>query len=184
MFLILIAFVLTFIGVSILHRCWRQRQLARRSLQQLGGWILLVTAMAAWIAAQGPEFGVCFALINVTIMAWLLIAWHNRHPVAPTHEIPKPIQSLHWAKALRALPYQIMLTASVILLSGASAMFSTVVITQLLPWQNVNLIALGIYVMPIVWGVFAFYLCFSTRVWRPIAVITLIGAISAMLIYV
>ena len=62
-------------------------------------------------------------------------------------------------------------------------MLLTVVWTTTLPMDKVDQIAFGIYTMPVLWGAFVYWLCADNTEWRPVISVSVIGALSYLLIY-
>jgi hypothetical protein len=183
MVLSVLGFLSSAVGVLILHRAW-QRQIPKfRGAAISGAWLFVALAIYLWSLAHGAEFGVCFALIALALQSWSLITFtrdsRRRHNGEPAFK-PKP---LALASGIRALPMQSLLFVSAVPLAGLSAMLFTVVTTMLLPWDKVNLMALGIYAMPVVWGAAAYWAIADSKRWRPALTFILVSVIAALIIY-
>lgn len=171
------------VGVFILHRAW-QRQIPKfRGAAISGAWLLVALSIYLWSLPHGAEFGVCYALITLALQSWGLIAF-TRDSRRRRHREPAfKTKPLAMASGVRALPMQALLFVSAVPLAGLSAMLFTVVTTMLLPWDRVNLMALGIYAMPVVWGAAAYWAIADSKRWRPAATFILVSVIAALIIY-
>ena len=186
-----VAFLLSMTGVIWLYAIWRRRAFTLgtfRGLQVIAAWFLIAVAGWCWIHAYGAEFGVSYTLIVLALQAWLVITLTYKRKrlsqsAANQTQPPQRHTSLAFAYGARALPKQLLIALVAIPLAGLAAMLVTVVSTMLLPWENVNLIALGIYTMPIVWGAAAYWACADSKLWRPAISLILISLLTGGLIY-
>lgn len=183
MLLSVLGFLSSALGVYILHRAWT-RQIAKfRGAAICGAWLFVGFAIYLWSLAHGAEFGVCYALIALALQSWTLITFTRDKRRKSIREPNLKTRPLALTNGFRALPAQALLFISAVPLAGVSAMLFTVVTTMLLPWDKVNLIALGIYAMPVVWGAAAYWAIADSNRWRPALTFILVSVIATLIIY-
>lgn len=171
----LVAFFIGLASLILLYYCWRKAKPVPYLVTL--SWLLALLSVVLWVLSHNLIFGVCFALIALSLQAWFLIAL-NSEKRAPKNEKRLPRTSIHW-DGLKALPKHLGRAVSVVPLSGVSAMQLTTVTTGWLPWHSVNLMALGIYIMPLAWGALAYWSVTDTLWWRPVAAnVAVIGVCS------
>ncbi|WP_133539359.1 hypothetical protein [Idiomarina aquatica] len=176
----LLAITLAAASVTLLYYCWRQSR--SHPLLTLLGWILLAASVPLWAISHGIIFAVCFALLALSPLAWLLVVLNRQNK--PLKAAPgRPRLPLNFGAAAKALPKHLVLALATIPLAGLTAMQSTTLVTGLLPWARVDLMALGIYIMPVVWAGFSFWVLADSRWWRPILVMVAIVALCSWGIY-
>lgn len=176
----LFAFLLSLASLALLYFCWRQS--ASRPLLVLLAWLMMAAAVPLWVLGNGVIFGVCFAFVAIPLQAWAVIVLINR-PQAKKDLATQVSTCINWRRGLKLLPAQIGLLVVSVPLAGLAAMQLTTIVTGWLPWSRVDLMALGIYTMPLVWGAFSFWALADSRWWRPAIALLLICAISSWGIY-
>lgn len=183
MVLSLLAFLCSAVGITILYRAWQRKIRNYHGVALCGAWLLVALSIYLWSVAHGPEFGVCYAFITLALQSWALIALTRDKRVKENRTPQLPQQPLALTNGLQAIPKQALVLVTAVPLAGASAMLFTVVTTSLLPWQSVNIVALGIYTMPVIWGLAAYWACADSKLWRPALTFAIISAVAALIIY-
>lgn len=184
MVLSLLGFLSSALGIAILYLGWQRKIRHFHGAILCAAWLLVALSIYLWSLAHGAEFGVCYAFITLALQSWGLIATTRDKRLKTSRKIQLPLQPLALSKqGLQALPKHLWILISAVPLAGVSAMLLTVVSTALLPWQKVNMVALGIYTMPLVWGAAAYWACADSKPWRPAITFVLVGALAALIIY-
>jgi hypothetical protein len=164
-------------GTALLYRSWR-RSLPNRALTISIGWMFLFGSLPLWVYAAGSEFGSVFAIIAVPFAAWLFvgIGLQARDRVA----VALPRRRLH-GPSLRAMIRQLGLFAATVPLAGAASSMVSAALVRWLPGLEVDRMAFAVLIMPVVWGLLAFWICAAERRLRTISLIAGLGIVSALL---
>src|SRR5690554_2212304 len=179
----LLALVMGATAIALLYCFWQQPQSSpAKKLGVSFAWLLIVLTIPFYSVVHGVIFGVCYAAIALSLQVWLWLWW--RREVRPSKPEPSlDRQPLALAAGWRALPRQLLLVIMVLPLSGVAALQLTTLLTDNLPWQKVNIIALGVYLMPVLWALFAFWSTAASRRWQPLSALLLICALGTWHIY-
>lgn len=172
------AMLVSLSGIGLLYACWRGL-LRRRPLRVIalgGGWALQLVALALWTQAMGAEIGVSLGLLAMAPLAWLPVAVGASN--GPANVLLQPPVALR-RPALPALVRQTVRALAVLALAGAAAALAAVAVTGLLPWQAANRFALAILLVPVLWGLGAYWICADIRWWRPVGVLACVLGVSA-----
>lgn len=177
------ALTLNLMGVSALYFRWRGK--GPLLLTPLA-WLLQALAIVCWSSVYGAEFGTVYGLAGIAMFAWLTVLSRSPDLAGSAKWQVKPDLGWHFSipAFLKSLPKQVYLFLLVVPLSGICATFATVAITGLFPFELVNLLAFNAYVIPIVWGVFAYWAGAQENLVKPLLVFVLITAISALKLFV
>lgn len=178
-----LGFLSSALGIYLLYRAWQGQIHKFRGAAICGAWLFVALSIYLWSQAHGAEFGVCYSLIVVALQSWGLISFTRDKRRKGGNQPYFAAQSLAIGSAARALPVQALLFISAVPLAGLCAMLFTVVSTMLLPWDKVNLMALGIYTMPVVWGGAAYWALADSKRWRPALTFVLVSVVAALIIY-
>lgn len=161
-----------------LYSAWRRLALSGGWVVTLS-WLLIAASLWAWSRAWGVEFGVSFALIAVSLLGGLLVLFNfevrerKLGRAAPTQAIAVDPRS--WGRHL-------FLFFVVVPLAGAASIFSTVLLCDLLPWHPTDKMVLAVLLVPVVWGLAAYWACADTRPARPTAALLLAAALPALML--
>lgn len=121
-------------GVVCLWRSWRARQ-SRSPLLMPLGWALLLLSCVPWCYALGIEFGLAYALMSMTLLAWAVIAaTADSGPVAALEQEQQPLRWPAW----RTLGRHSGLFLLVVPVAGVVSALVCVGAVRLLPWQPAN----------------------------------------------
>lgn len=176
----LLAIIFAAASVTLLYYCWRQPH--SNPLLTACAWLLLAASVPIWAISHGIIFAVCFALLFLSPLAWLVVVFNQQQK--PARVAPeKPRQAVAFGAAVKALPKHAVLALAAIPLAGVTAMQATTVLTGMLPWGRVDLMALGIYTMPVVWGSLSFWVLADSRWWRPVLAMIGISTVCSWGIY-
>lgn len=160
----LLALACTAAGIILLHRSWSRRP-QRSRVAVATGWMLFAVAAAWWIAAEGWEFGTIYAITVPSLAAGgLLWVVADRRPgrVRVTHR--KPVARPSWS-AVRANLLTFLLAVPFGVLASTLV---TSAMGLLLPFGELDQLAFIVCIMPVVWGLVAFWLIMDTRRLRPV----------------
>jgi len=173
----ILASATTLMSISLIYSSWR-RWLNPRLLVNLVGWLLLGGSAWLWAQAAGWEFGAVYFIAALPLAAWLFTAlqgtWRARNS-SPAHTqkltVPAwPTLARHFGLALLVLP-----------IAGLASALLSLVLTSLLPWQEINRLALITLLMPMLWGLFMFWCCADQKVMRPATTIIVVGLAAGFL---
>lgn len=144
------------------------------------GWGLLLLSCVVWTrSAASVELGLCYALLALSVWAWLFVAGNRerravRHTALPAVKVTLP--------ALPAVFGQLLLVLAVVPLAGAAALYASTALVTLLPWQQGNALVLAMLLAPVFWGCMAYWQCADSRPLRPaLSAIALLAASAAAL---
>jgi hypothetical protein len=166
-------------GVVSLYASWRQRLQPKR-LAVPCAWLLIAVSFWFWIRFAGAEFGTVIAAIQLSIVAWILVLT-NRHVRRSNGRRQEPVamnlprfQAIvhHSSRFLVAVP-----------LAAATGTMLVLAASVLLPWSDVNRLAFAVLMMPLMWGVLAYWACLDTRLLRPALGLVAAGFLGAAVLY-
>jgi hypothetical protein len=167
-------------GAALLYASWRGRLQPKR-LAVTGGWLLIAVSVGFWIRAVGAEFGIAIAAMQLSIVAWTLVMAnrHIRRSIGRRQEpsgldLPR-FQSVvhHSGRFLLAVP-----------LAAGSGTLLVLAAVALLPWSEVDRLALAVLLVPLIWGVLAYWACLERRLARPALGLLAGGALGALVLYI
>lgn len=201
----IMALVVTALGLTLLYASWRSRwRRDRRLVAVLSGWLLLVViAMSCWVKAAGVEFGVSVSLMVPTCIVLLLLTceWRRtggaraggqktqrkdppiqraaaRMPVGT----PGPTGAVDSGALLRWLGNfgRFILVVPV---SALNAMLISAALSLILPFGTINDMLAAVFVVPVLWGVMAYWLLADPRGLRPIAATLAAALVSSTVLF-
>ncbi len=167
-------------GILCLFTAWRRLVPLRRWVVVLG-WSLLLASMIFWVGAAGAEFGVIFSLLAISLLGWGAVVIN--HEVRFRKRKEQSTGTVVWPRG-HTVAQNIALFAIVVPLAAAASTLITVAFVRLLPWQALNQFVLALFLMPVVWGCAACWVCADRRMLRPTLVLVTGGALSALFLYV
>lgn len=164
------------LGTGILYFSWKSKVQLKESFTVVG-WSFLVAALFCWIEFNGWEFGTLYAITLPSLAALLYVSYNaeiNNSSVssADFEPIRRPCSQLilrFVGKLFLILPFALI--ASIFVSYGVSILTLQ---------SELNQMVMAICTLPIVWGLFAYWLLADTKVIRPIA--SLIGLTGLLLI--
>ncbi len=176
--LALVCLLLSSSGVGCLYFSWR-RKLSSGLWVSLG-WLLLATSLLSWSQLLGVEFGVSYALLVLSLVAWLLaLASLDRSRVNRQQLTSHPLSRPTW-RTLGKHSGLMLLTVGV---AGSSAALVSVGLLRLLPMQPVNTIVVAVLLLPLLWGLLAYWFCATEHLLKPTLVTVAAGALGALLVF-
>jgi hypothetical protein len=167
-------------GVALLYASWRGRLQPKR-LAVTSGWLLIAVSSSIWIRSVGAEFGTAIAAMQLPIVAWTLVM-ANRHIRRSTGRRQEPsglnlprFQSVlhHSGRFLLAVP-----------LAACSGTMLGLATAALLPWREVDRLALAVLLVPLVWGALAYWACLERHLLRPALGLLAGGGLGALVLYI
>jgi hypothetical protein len=170
-------------GMGVLYAAWRQR-FAGKALALWGGWTLLLLAMYAWTRAAGTESGIVLGLAAPAIAAWLFIvptarqrrARPGRTRTAAGAVSPGHRSRFRWFR-------HIGLFALAVPVAAAAATLFSLALSALLPWSELNRLVAAVFLMPVLWGAGAAWVCGDRRTLRPAAALVVSGGLSGLALF-
>tara|TARA_R110002012_G_scaffold273686_1_gene459754 strand:+ start:2209 stop:2766 length:558 start_codon:yes stop_codon:yes gene_type:complete len=177
------AFVGSALAIGLFYRAWQSNQLAFKRVAKLVALGFMLVSLNLWVHEYGPELGVCYAVVAFSLQAWSWIFLARQRIDKDIKRIDFPfVKGLGMPGRVESVNAIIKILACVFL-SAVCAMLVTVVWTTALSIGKVNLIALGIYSMPVLWGAAAYWLCADSKLWRPVLVLSGLSVLSYISIY-
>jgi len=174
-----LAVLISLVGTGILFFFWR-RKYPLHGVAIISGWALLLASSVFWVASTGVEFGVVFSLIMPSLYAWVFIVAFSE--VKSTgRSRPKPYQVLRpsYTQFLRNGGLLLL----VIVLLAISSTFITLALTSALPIQEIDRLAVGALLLPVVWGGAIVWVLIDGRKFRPLIANGVSGLFSVVYIF-
>lgn len=172
----ILAVVCATVGITLLYRSWSRRPRMSRMVPT-AGWALLLIAAACWIAVDGWEFGMVYAITVPSIPAGLLL-WlvSDRRPGRVDGTQRRPLARPSWS-AVRTNLVTLLL---VVVLGVVASTLITSAVGLLLPFGELDRMVFIVCVMPVVWGLTAFWLTVDARRLRPIVSLIALSGLSLL----
>ncbi|WP_022697463.1 hypothetical protein [Euryhalocaulis caribicus] len=169
-------------GVFCLHFAWKRRPKPGRTLPVIAGWALIAASLPLWIAASGPEYGTAYALLTMGFLAWIAVLPRAKFSRARVERKPSgPVHATR-GRMNRLVRHGLLFLISTPVAAVSSALF-TIAALKLLPGSAANRMAFSFLLIPVVWGIAAYWTIADTKLVRPAAAIIAAGAAGAALIY-
>ncbi|MBC3765585.1 hypothetical protein [Neptunicella marina] len=167
----LLATLLSLATVSGFYLSWKQQ--ASRALWLSIG--LLVVSCIGWSYAAGWEYGLVYALCIPSMLVWLFI-WQQRKSLGVNKAIPHSPAAKVSAKLAASHMGRLLV---VLIIQALISLLLTLVFCYLLPLEDVNRMALGIVLLPLVWALLSYQLLQSRFYWRSLSIQMVVGLLSA-----
>lgn len=166
-------------GVAGLYSSWRRLPLSGPWVVS-ACWLLVLASLWAWSAGAGAEFGISFGLIGLSLLGWVAVLYNfelrERKGLRPTTTRAVSIDARSWGRHgllfLLAVP-----------LAGAASILCTIWLCSLLPWHPTDKMVLAVLLVPVVWGLAAYWACADRRPLRPAGALAAAAALPALIIY-
>ncbi|WP_439134824.1 hypothetical protein [Pseudomaricurvus sp.] len=165
-------------GVGCLFAAWRQKPSTPFPVSL--GWGLLIVSLYTWSRLLGVEFGIAYALIALSLVAWLLVGVTVDGSRTKLNEQPSVALS---RPSLRTLGKHTALLLLTVVLAGAVSALVGVGMLRLLPMERVNTIIVSILFFPLIWGGLSYWYCAAERLLKPVLVSLGAGALGALAIF-
>ncbi|WP_218352889.1 hypothetical protein [Alteromonas lipotrueiana] len=178
----LIAPLVACMGIGLLLAGWQGRLPRFHHSYKPVGWACIAATPWLWHFTYGWRFAIAFAVLTVMSIALLVIYW-QREVRPPAAIKPSARQPVKLKLAVPGALWQLWRAGIALPLAGITSMLLTVAVTRYLPWSSVNIIALGVYTMPFVWGGLAYWSLADRRTWRPPVALLTLGALAYLLLY-
>lgn len=175
----MLASIATVVGTALIYSSWR-RWLGPRTIINFGGWLLIAISAMLWSVAAGWEYGTVYFITALPLIAWIFVSWQvSVRPSNNSAPNPQPIRlaSFNLASGQRLARHAGLFLLAVPMAGFASALLS-IFLTSLLPWQEVDRLALISLLMPTLWGLLMFWSCTDPKVIRPTAAILITGLVA------
>lgn len=157
--LIILACALIFSGMLLLWTNWQKSQSS--PWFKIVGWTLISLATPFWITAYGPEFGITFELIIISLFSWALIVIH--HDIKPLKVLPRSQINAKKNNNKKRISAQVI---AVILLCPIASLCLSLAFGSLLPISLPDQLVVEALGFPIIWSLFAIWLCYTKKLWQ------------------
>ena len=139
------------------------------------GWVSLLATLPLWIAAQGIEYGVIYALSLPAFFVWLGI-YQEQKWQGQTKTIQKDKTDWRWngRKVLNNVGLVLYMFPLLMIICG----LISVSLVYLMPISDTNRVAIAIIAFPILWALFTYWYLVSANKQLPFA-IQVIGATAS-----
>ncbi|GEM_PF-1236261 len=177
----IIAFIISFAGLIVLLLSWQNKSDQAKQTMIAFAWFVIGISIYLWTLASGPEFGLCYGFISVAFQAWVLVLYQQKTNSKPLKLRAAKVlvkSQINWAAGLKSLPRVGLILVAIIPLAGFASMQVLAGVTALLPGEKVNRMALGVYLLPILWGLFVYWVCGAQKLARPVISLAIISVIS------
>lgn len=169
-------------GLLLLLASWRQRAGGRGWLIT-GGWLLILLSLPLWFQAVGWEFGSVYFLILLALLAWPLVGLQTERCTQPVVKPPRqPLHKPAWPALAHTAARQLTTFVIAVPVTGLLSIVICFAVATLLPWQEVDKLALVVLIMPVVWGLFMAWYCIDARPARPVTVLLAAGLMAGFLL--
>ena len=168
------------LGIVLIRGVWR-RETAYRTAVVSGGWALLALSVVLWARVAGAEYGTVIALGLLGCVAWIASALNvsvkaGRAAADPVRESPA------WP-GVATLGGQFATFGLAVPLAGVASLLATMGVSRLLPAAEIDRMAFVIVMLPIVWGMLAFVVCFLDRALYALGLVLLSAAAGFALMW-
>lgn len=175
----LIATLLTAAGAALLFGSWRKR-LRPGWAWNTAGWLAITGAFTVWSRAMGPEYGPAVAILVLPLAAWVIVGFNRRVREPRSERIqPASVSLPPLAAVLRHLG-RFLLTVPV---AAVASILLALVLAWALPWTDAGRLALVILAVPVIWGLFAWWITADRRAWRPGMVVAVTAVLCGLILY-
>ena len=156
-----LALIVSTVAACGVYLGWRHRSL----LYAVLGWLVMAASIYAWYFALGLEYGLTIGLCLPALTVWVaIVAEANpqsevRARVKPPHQwrvAPRQI-ARHTGHILYVLPGQMFICALIM-----------IALVYQLPVSEPKQMATGVLLMPVLWGLLAYWYVLSARKWLHI----------------
>ncbi|MFC6632129.1 hypothetical protein [Microbulbifer taiwanensis] len=167
-------------GVYLLWRSWRGRKLLG-GFSAAGGWLSVLAGIFIWASAAGGEFGTSYALIAVSLVAWIICALGvERRQAKPARNVDVAVADTlgdtsrwhKWGTFVTAGPIACVATCLV-----------TVALSGLLPFASGNRMAFAALAYPLAWGAASVWICASAHLARNALILLAVAAVAAVFLF-
>lgn len=177
--LVLPAVLAAAVGIALLYAAWR-KQISGTPLLLWIAWLLIGASILLWSAATGPEFGPVIALLVMPLVAWCFVA-ANRHIRTSRSPLQEP-SAMNLPRAGAVARHTAIFLVAVPLAAGAATLM-VLGGSALLPWREVDRLALAVLLIPVVWGLFSYWATADVRLARPAIGLAIGGSLGAVLLF-
>ena len=169
-----LALLLCVAGVVLLRLSWRRQ----RTALVCTGWLLLVLSPVVWSGSAGGEFGVSYALLALSIVAWLLIVFNVER---------QPVKAVNGAVDTATLPATTRWhKLGTFLVAGPLAGIASLLACALLVGlasdadSRGNSMVLTAFVFPLAWAAAVVWVCAGDRLARTAGALLVVSVIAAL----
>jgi hypothetical protein len=174
-----LAFSITLAGVFCLYGSWRRLSFFYPVARYIG-WLLLLVACIAWIVSSNIELGISYAMLAITVCAWLLVILNYELRTGKQKDLIET--ELVLPRGATLLRHASMFLLAILLAGITAACLSTAFISML-PWQLGNALVLAMLLMPVLWGAGAWWALADPQLARPGIGMGVLLVISLLILY-
>tara|TARA_R110001592_G_scaffold363396_2_gene687699 strand:+ start:120351 stop:120890 length:540 start_codon:yes stop_codon:yes gene_type:complete len=175
----IIALLLISAGVTGLYFSWRRTGPGKHWVVA-GSWLLIALSLGFWSRAWGLEFGIVYSCLALSLCGGLVLLLNyevrERKQVRPVETQLVVINPRSWGR-------HIMLLVTVLPVAGAVAVMGSVLMASWLPWQTVNAMVFAVFMIPVVWGLAAYWVCADPMPARPACTLLSVALPLALYLY-
>jgi hypothetical protein len=163
-------------GVALLRLRWLAKRGTGSFIVMLGGWLALIAGFVAFSEAVGAERGVTFALIALSLVGYLVVAWTAE---LRTTRVRQPGDVALEPEARRTnWPRGIAKSLLAIVLAGIASIGLGVAFAVAMPLAPQDRIVIGGLLVPILWGGGMAWTLADPRLVRATVILLTISAIG------
>tara|TARA_R110001599_G_scaffold353826_1_gene599283 strand:- start:56851 stop:57390 length:540 start_codon:yes stop_codon:yes gene_type:complete len=175
----IIALLLITTGVIGLYFSWRRPGPGKHWVVAVS-WLLIALSVGFWSRAWGLEFGIVYSCLALSLCGGLVLLLNyevrERKQVRPVETQLVVINPRSWGR-------HITLLVTVLPVAGAVAVMGSVLFASWLPWQTVNAMVFAGFMVPVVWGLAAYWACADPMPARPACVLLTVALPLALYLY-
>lgn len=176
---ILFALVASALAALLVYCGWRQGRSARAAG---AGWLLALGSLPLWSRALGVEFGVSYAIIVFTCLAWALVFWQRESgPQAAAPEL-RPLRMLQRPALRDGVSHSLRFVLAVPV-AGACTMLLSAALVLPLPWSLPLQLAVAIFLYPLLWGALSAWICAQDKLLPATLVNVALAVLSSLILY-
>lgn len=166
-------------GVAALYSSWRKLPLSGPWVVA-AGWLLVAVSLWSWVAGAGAEFGISYGLIAFSLLGAVLVLYNfelrERKLARSNGTRALTIDPRSWGR------HGLLLVAAVPL-AGLASTLLTVWLASFLPWHPTDRMVLAVLLVPVIWGLAAWWACADSRPLRPVSVLGAAAVLPALILY-
>ncbi len=141
----------------------------------ISAWLILLAVIYSWQQASGIEFAWVYGLTVPSILVAFLLLFNLEIRTTKTSAAKSGD-----AKSVRGIGAHIQLFLLTVPLSFLASLSVTLLLLQLLPGAELNRLAVGIFVFPLIWALLSYWFSASQQIKQPLIVVGLTTLVSSI----
>lgn len=176
MVLLITATGMSLAAITTLYKSWR----TQAPVFFYAGLMIFILSCVAWSYSQGWEFGLVYGLCLPALLVWPFIGVSQTRLPAPKNSPQSRPINTSLSTVLRHVGHTLVVLPGLMLTS----LLSSMAISLRLPFAEAGQLAVGIVLLPLLWGCLVYHYLATQRKTRALIVYLLLSITSAlMLIY-